>query len=229
VIRRYLWLAVVVACAHPAAAQAQAPVARSKRMALSIGTTLSGGYHVGDVTADLRRNAPGPPQAVPLLRAESTIESTAGLDARVSIDVAQWLTVEVRGAYETPRLGVTISQDMEAGGGGEAFEDLSQYGVDFSGIYHLSSMTLGTRARPYAIGGAGYLRQVHEGRLQIDEGSTIHGGAGLLLWLRGGPTRQQRPFGARAEVRIVHRIGGIDFEDKGRTFPTFSALAFVGF
>jgi hypothetical protein len=77
------------------------------------------------------------------------------------------------------------------------------------------------------MGGGGYLRQLHEGQLGVDTGSTLHAGGGVHYWMRGA-TGRRRPFGARAEARVVHRRGGIEFEGKGRTYPVLSVLGFIG-
>jgi hypothetical protein len=219
---------MVFTCTSVAAAQGAARAASPTRFAVAVGTTLAGGYRVGDVTADLRRNAVGPAQPFTQLRAESAIDRAAGVDTRVSVRLTPSLALEAAGIYARPRLRVTISADSEAMDGGAASEEVSQYSIDVSGVYLLSRLRVGARMRPYVIGGGGYLRQVPEGRLRIETGGTIHAGAGLSYWLRGGPGQRQRPLGARFEGRLFHRVGGIDFEGKGRTFPALSALAFIG-
>jgi hypothetical protein len=210
-------------------AAAQSAANAPTRLSAAFGATLFAGYQVGDVTAELRRNATGAPSPLPFLHAESNIDSAMGLDARLGIRLSRTVSLEVGGTYTSPQLAVEITQDVEAGTQASAAERLSQYTVDFSAVVLFPNLRLGTRARPYVLGGGGYLRQLHEGRLQIDTGQTLHAGGGVQYWLRGGRTQRQRPFGARVETRIVYRTGGIDFDEQARVFPTFSALAFFGF
>jgi hypothetical protein len=224
----WAWLVVLFGCAHSAAGQ-NATGSPPARVSIAAGATLFGGYAIGDVTAELRGNGAGAPPPFTLLRAESKIDRAAALDGRVSVALTPALALEVGGAYTSPQLVVSISQDAEAGDQASASEQLSQYAVEVSGIYQLARFGWGSRARPYALAGAGYLRQLHEGRLRLETGGTVHAGGGVQYWLRGGPNQRRRPVGARFEARVVYRTGGIDFEDKVRAFPSLSALVFVGF
>jgi hypothetical protein len=163
-----------------------------------------------------------------LLRAESTIEAAWSADLRIGVALTRALELEVGGSYATPQLAVTVSQDNELGEGAFASERIEQYAVDVSGIYLVPNLTVASRLRPYLIGGGGYLRQLHEGRLKVETGSTVHVGGGLRYWWRGG-RGTQRSLGARAEARYVRRTGGIDFEERARGFARVSLLAFAGF
>jgi hypothetical protein len=219
----------VVACLSVLASQASAqdvPTFRPKRLSVAIGATLTGSYPLGDLTATLRRNAIGAPPPYTLLKAESELERATGLDARVTFAATRTLAFEVGATYATPQLGVTVSEDAEAPGEFRISESVEQYTVEGSVVYHLP-VDIGRRLRSYAIGGGGYLRQLHEGRFLVETGSTLHIGGGLQYWLRGG-SDNRRPLGARADVRYVRRSGGIDFADTSRSYPAFSVLFFAG-
>jgi hypothetical protein len=69
---------------------------------------------------------------------------------------------------------------------------------------------------PFLAGGAGYLRELHDGAELIETGRIYHGGAGLKLWFGQGARR----LGVRADVGIATRDGGFDFRDGRRTLPT---------
>ena len=191
------------------------------------GVTTENSYPIGDVTADLRRNGTGTPPPVALFETQSEIGRATALEARFRIGLTRWLAVEVAGTYGVPTLTVRVTADTEVPGESLAEERISQFGVNVSGVMLLGP-PLGRRARLYAIAGGGYLRQLHESRLLVDTGRTIHAGGGVEYWLRGG-TNQQHPLGVRGEARFVHRTGGIDYEDASRSFPAMSALVFVGF
>lgn len=198
------------------------------RFTFAAGATVNGGYAIGDLTAELRRNATGTPSPFTLFRAESAIGRRAAVDARVGLALNRRLAVEVGVGYATPQLTVSIAEDPELQGAATASERLLQYTVDVSGLYQLPGVSLGSRAHPYVIGGGGYLRQLHEGRLRIETGRTVHLGAGLQYWLRGGANQRQRPLGARLEARLVRRTGGIEYEEKNRQYGAFTVLMFVG-
>jgi hypothetical protein len=226
--RAVLLAAAVLCCPTMALAQAEGPSFRPKHATVSVGGAFAGGYPIGDLTANLRRNGTGTPPPFPLLRAESRIEPVWSADLRVGVAFTRSLELEVGGSYATPQLGVTISQDSELGEAASASERIEQYTVDVSGVYLIPKLTGASRLRPYVVAGGGYLRQLHEGRLKVETGATVHVGGGLRYWVRGGRARE-RSLGARAEVRYVRRTGGIDFEEQSRGFPRISLLAFAGF
>ena len=217
---------VLVAIARPASAQ-DGPALAPLRFVLSAGVIAGGGYAVGDQTAELRRNATGNPAPLPFFRTESTFEGSQGFDARVDFALTRSWAVEVGAAYSTPRLGVTVAADSEADPGIQLAEEVSQYSVDVSGLWHLPWPSLGRRARPYVIGGGGYLRQLHEDRLVAETGGLLHVGGGVWLWFRG-EAAAARAIGLRAEARLVRRSGGIEFDDSSRSYPAFSILGFLG-
>ena len=215
-------------CPSAALAQAGDPSLRPRHVTVSGGAAFAGGYPIGDMTSNLRRNTTGTPPPYPLLRAESRIDRVWSADLRVGVALTRSLELEVGGSYATPQLGVTITQDDELGEGAFASERIEQYAVDVSGVYLIPNLSVASRLRPYVLAGGGYLRQLHEGRLQVETGSTMHVGGGLRYWLRGGRANQ-RSLGARAEVRYVRRTGGIDFEEQARSYPRVSLLGFAGF
>jgi hypothetical protein len=195
-------------------------------MTVSGGAAVAGGYPVGDVTATLRRNTTGTPPPYTLLRATSELNRAVVLEGRVSVALTGRLAIEAGGSYSAPELDVTVSEDPEASSQPSISAGVDQYVVDVSGIYQLP-VSLGRRARPYALAGAGYLRQLHEGRLLVETGHTIHVGGGVQYWWRGTNTKR-RPLGVRGEARYVRRSGGVEFSDRTRGFPTISVLAFIG-
>lgn len=221
-------IVLIVGGAHRAEAQSDGPGLRPRHLTVSAGLLVSGGYPVGDRNAEIRRNAAGTPGPFTLFRADSSFEGTNGLEARVGFALSRTLAIEVGGTYAKPELGITISQDRESTGAVRVAEQIAQYTVDVNGVFQLPRVTLGSRMRPYAIFGAGYLRQLHEDRLLVETGRVYHVGAGVRYWLRGG-SATSRALGVRADGRYVRRGGGVDFEDTSRSYPVFSVLGFAGF
>lgn len=220
-----VWAALAV---EPAAAQGGDPGFRPRHLTLSGGLLVAGGYPVGDRNAELRRNALGVPPPFTLFRADSRFERVEGVEARIAVAVTRAIAVEVGGSYATPTLAVSISADAESPDTVRVTDRVSQYTVDVGAVVLVPRVHLGSRLRPYATAGAGYLRQLHEGRLLLETGRLYHAGGGVQAWLRGGAATG-RSLGIRAEGRYVRRTGGVDFEDRSRGYPTFSVLAFAGF
>ena len=221
-------LAVVAfIAAGPLIANAQdAPAFMPGRVVLSGGAAVNGSYPVGDITVTIPRNAAPDIPPFTLLRAESTIGRAPAVEGRVAVGVTRYFAVEVGGAYATPDLGVTVSQDVEFSGSAFASERIQQYVIDVSGIYQLP-LSLGARMRPYVFAGGGYLRQLHEGRLLVDTGRSLHGGGGVQYWLR--LPSAGRGIGVRGEARLVRRTGGVDFDQRSRRVTGASALGFIAF
>jgi hypothetical protein len=227
---RLVSLAVVMLIGglRPAAAQQPKPTPRHDRVTVSAGVATTSGYGIGDRNAELRRNVIGTPASFTLFRAESDLTRGTGLEARMAVKLTRLFAVEVGGTIASPNVAVAISQDSEAGTGAQVAEKISQYTFELSGLVRLPLAKMAARAVPYVIGGAGYLRQLHEDRLLVETGRTAYGGGGVQVWLRGasGP---KRPLGVRADARYVRRMGGIDFEDRSRGYGVLSVLGFVGF
>lgn len=221
------WGAVVLVCWSAASTSAQeAPSLRAHRVVLETGVVWSGGYAIGDVTAQLRSNATGlAPPPFTLFAASSAIRSAPSVTARVGFALTPRLAIEAGGSFGMPRLGTEISRDVEAAGQALEGEQLQQYFIDGALVWHLP-MRLGARVRPFVIGGGGYLRQLHEERTLAETGQIYYGGVGARYWIRGG-SGSARSLGLRGDLRGNLRRGGIDFENKVRVFPTLAVSLFL--
>jgi hypothetical protein len=226
-VRRAAFAAAIASLWCAGVSAQEAPTYRPRQIVLSGGLVLTGRQDVGDRTITIQRNATGTPAPFTLLRAESKLASAAGVEGRVAFALTRNLAIEGGGTYATPQLRVTVSQDPELPGEAVASEQVQHFTVDVSVVYQLP-VSLGRRARPYVIGGGGYLRQLHEGRLLVDTGYSIHLGGGVHYWLRV-PRSGRRSFGLRGEARYVRRDSGLDFEDRARGLGAVSGLGVLGF
>jgi hypothetical protein len=219
---------MILAMPGVARAQAQeAPSLRVHRVTVSAGVSRSGGYDVGDATAQLRGNGLGAtPPAFTLFTADSRLSQATGPEIRVGFALTRRLVLEAAGSVSRPRIGVSIAGDGEAPSQQLPGEELRQFVFDGSVSWQLP-IRLGTRLAPFVTGGGGYLRQLHEDRTLGETGQIYHAGGGARYFLRGGHGHA-RPVGLRGEVRMNVRRRGIDFEDAMRTYPTLSLQLFVG-
>jgi len=221
-------LVCCLASAWAATLSAQsAPAFESKQLVVSAGLIAARGYAIGDQTADLRRSGSNTAPFT-LFRAESGIEGAPGFDARLAYALSRAFSVEVAGTFSSPQLAVHISQDAESAPETDITEAIGQFTLEVSGLWHLPGRSMGARARPYLIGGGGYLRQLHEERYLVETGGVAYGGGGVHYWFRA-PRRGQRALGVRGEAALVVRSRGIEFEDKRRAYPRLSALGFIAF
>ena len=216
---------LVLVLARPARAQ-EAPVLRAHRVVVEGGMVWSGGYAIGDASAQLRSNAVGAtPPLFTLFSTSSRIAPVAHASVRVGFTLTPQLLVECGASFGMPRVGVAITQDTEAGAQELEGEELQQYVFDGALVWHLP-VRLGSRLRPFIIGGAGYLRQLHEERTMVETGQIYYGGVGARYWIRGG-SGTARSLGLRTDLRANVRRAGIDFENKVRVFPTLAVHLFL--
>ncbi len=224
-----LAVAALAACA-PALAQAQSgPALRPWRPVFDLAAGWNGTSDLGRVEATTRGTSVGTATAPAfrLFSTDSELGAAPAVAVSVVLPVSRRWAVAVRGAAARPTLATRISADAEGAPTVDATEEVADYAVDVSVLYHLPRLG-GRRARPYLVAGGGYLRQLHEDNALVDTGRTWHGGAGLRWWLRGGD-QTTRAVGLTGEARWVWRSGGIAFADGARGMPAAALGLFVGF
>lgn len=205
------------------------PTLRQHQFTISAGVSWLGGYSVGANTATLRRNETGTttPASFPLFRTNASIERVPAVEARIGYALTRALAVELGGSYGRPHLSLQVTDDAESSAF-SADEAVAQYAIDASAVWQIPRIRLGPRMRPYLTSGGGYLRQLYSDRTAVETGKILHVGGGIRYWLRGGDTAR-RPVGVRAEIRVQTRSGGIELDDKLRTFPVVNFFGFFGF
>lgn len=215
------WLTFVV----PASAQTPS---MEHRFIAAGGIVWSGGYNIGDASANLRSSAPGP-QAPPLtlFKVESMFDSAFGVEGRFGFALTPTVSIEAAASWSRPHIRVSIADDMEAGDVEFDGEPTTQYAVEGSLVWKLRFTESRTRVWLYVIAGGGYLRQLHEDNALAENGQRYHLGAGVQYLLHGHDGG--RPVGLRGDLRAYLRKGGIELADKTRLYPSLSALVFVGF
>lgn len=222
--------AAVLAGALPSAAQTPAASLRPGRIVVALGGAWIGGESLGAVRAETRAAAAGTttPPPFALFTTTSRLDAAPAIDASLAVAVTRGWAVEVRGGVRRPTLTTTISDDTEAAGTFTASEEIAEYVVDASVLYHPAWGAIGSRTRGYLVAGGGYLRQLHEDRVLVETGATLHVGAGARLWLVGG-RGPGVAAGLTSDLRWVVRRDGITFRDGARSLPAWSLRAFVGF
>ncbi|HEX6162579.1 MAG TPA: hypothetical protein VFZ31_04405 [Vicinamibacterales bacterium] len=221
--------AVCFAFAASGVANAQeAPAFRAHQFTLGAGLVWSGAYDVGDATAALRGNGIGSsPPVFTLFSATSRVTPATSPELRIGYAVTPRATLEFGLAYTRPRIAVSIREDAEAPAQELPGETLEQYLIG-GGVTWQLPIRMGSRLAPFALGGAAFLRQLHEDRTLAETGQIYYAGLGARYFLRGG-RGAGGALGLRGDARLNVRRNGIDFEDQTRTYPTLSLAAFIGF
>jgi hypothetical protein len=220
----------MIACAIPLRAQAQVPQSDRplRRVEAAAGAGLLSGSALGSADANLRAN-------------ETTLSAFRlfGTDSRF----AGGPLFEVRGGYalnrrfaaegvfvdSQPELRTSLSRDIEGAPSQTVVEGIDQYFFEGSFVVMLDELRLGRRTVPFAAGGIGYLRQLHEGLTVIEEGHLYHLGGGLKHWLAVRNRGRIRAAGVRADARLYLLSHGIAFKDRPRPLGAISGSFFIGF
>jgi Outer membrane protein beta-barrel domain len=190
-----------------ATASAQGPSRGS--VEISGGGVVVGGFDLDARTAQLTSNTGTTGGTFDFFKVDGKIETSYGLLARIGVFVTPAFSVEGGLRWTRPVNAQSITGDSENAPSITAEETLSQYVFEGSALWHFNA---GGKAMPFVYGGAGYLRELHEGDALVEEGVEFHAGAGLKWWLG-------RKFGIRGEAGVSIRDGGFENDEKRRTVP----------
>ena len=212
--------------ATPALGQ-EAPALREHHVTLGAGVLWSGGYEVGDTTAELRGNGTGA-SAPPFnwFTARSRVATSTAPDFHFGVALTRSLAVDGGISYARPRIAVAIGGDAEAPSQELEGEKIEQYEIG-AGVSWQLPLSMGSKLAPFVTIGGAYLRQLHEDRALAETGQVYYGGGGVRYWLKGGHGAS-RAVGLRVDARVNLRKDGIDFENKMRTYPTLTLSMFFG-
>ena len=151
-----------------------------------------------------------------LFTAESRVGGFPGVSARVAYYLSSALSLEAMVRYARPEISVRLDDDAESAPALNATETASHYVFGGSLVLDLRRAGFaGGRAVPFVSGGAGQLRELHEGNQLVETGIEVHATAGLKYWLGSG----QRRFGLRLEAGFSGREDGFDNEEGRRLLP----------
>ena len=218
----------VAFCAAGVASAQEAPALRKHQLTVSAGVVWSGAYEIGDSAAQLRGNGIGSsPPVFTLFNATSRITAATSPEIRLGYTITRSTLLEFGLAYTRPHVAISIRDDAEVPSQELPGERLQQYVIG-GGLTWQLPIRAGDRLAPFVLGGAAFLRQLHEDRTLAETGQIYYAGVGARYFLQGG-RGAGRALGLRGDARLNVRANGIDFEDKMRSYPTFSLAAFVGF
>jgi hypothetical protein len=221
-VRLFLVLAIGIAALSPVDAMAQGPPGRVE---VGVGVGLLGGATLGRDGAELGTRA-GTDFA--LFNADSRLSRARELEVRAGLMLTRRYALEVRARLSHPELRTSISGDVEGVPGITLIERLDQYVVDASLTAALERWSVGPVV-PFVAAGAGYLRQLHEGQMLIEQGTAYHlgGGARHRMFSRGSGWLKEA--GIRGDARVYVFSGGVALRDRPRPHVAASGSFFVVF
>ena len=219
-------LAILIACctawAPEAAAQDEVLVGHIE---LSGGAGIFGGAALGTRDAELRTTTASQPFR--LFTTSSRMAMGPVFDARLGVALSPRYAVEAHLAYSRPELRTELSSDAESAPAITAVEAVDQYVIDGGLVIHLG--LLGNSIRPFVTAGAGYLRQLHEGQVVVEDGTVFYAGGGLKYGLMSRSQGLVNILGLRGDARLNVLSGGIQVDDRVRRHVAVSGGLFIVF
>ncbi len=220
-----VWGAILAAA--PAAAQSAGdrPV---RRFEATAGALWLNGASLGSGEAVLRANRV-PSGDFTLFEADPRAAAAPGVDARLGYWLTRTIALEAGLVFMQPALRTRITSDAEGADALTVEERLDQYFIDASVVVLIDAWRFGEGTVPFVSGGAGYLRQLHEGLTLVETGQVYHAGAGLRHWLQRRDAGFIRALGLRVDGRLYILADGAQLEDRPRTHGAISGAVFVTF
>jgi len=187
------------------------------------GGMFAPGFDMGSMTAELTRSTPI--DKFDLFTSDTEVSGFPGAFVRLGYYLSESFSVEGGMRYARPTLSVRLSGDAENAPDVTADETVSHYLFEGSVLWHLRDLAFASgSAIPYLSGGAGYLRELHEGNQLVETGQEYHALAGLNFWFGSGAHR----FGLRFEGGLSARQKGFDSDESLRTQPiVFGGLSYL--
>lgn len=225
--RTLLYVVAWGAIAAPATAQVYIgrDIPHAGTVEASGGFTYSGGYDLGSISAEETRNTGTGTGPFVLFTAESRAKPSAGLQGRLGVYLAPSASIEGGVQFTRPIISSRLSDDAESAADVTATEKLTRIVFNGSLVLHMTGMSFADgRGVPFLLGGAGYIRELHEKNEVVETGHEYHAGAGLNIWFGQGKHR----VGLRGDFGVSRRSGGADAADVYRTVPIAGAsLAYL--
>jgi len=221
------FLALAALLASPVAASAQGVVSPVRWVEIEVGGGLLGGAGVGAADANLRAND-RTERPYRLFSADAEFARATAWHLRASRQVAGRWTVEGGVTMSRPILRARTSNDVEAAPSVTITERVDQYFFDAGLVVALDEFRIG-RLTPFAVAGAGYLRQLHQGQTVIEHGHAFHAGGGLRYPLLTRGAGFVRTTGLRGDLRAYLLRQGVSVRDRPRPHVAISGSVFVGF
>jgi hypothetical protein len=207
----------------PRATQTRPSAGREARLEVSGSVGWTGAYDLGSVTATLTGNGVPTGSPVTFFETDTQVEGGPRIEGRLAWRLTRMFAVEGGLAVTRTHLRTDITNDAEQAPPISAKGRLTEYAIEGGVVVHLSKLAFGGgRARPFVTGGAGYLRQLHDGATLVDTGTIAFVGGGVRYALREA-TRKAfvKTIGLRGDVRVDVRTNG--FETAAGTSPRAAA------
>ena len=162
----------------------------------------------------------------PLFSTDGRLDGSAGAAGTVSVRVSRAFRLEGSVSYNPTGLSIRVTGDTEVANAPTVSAPVSQFLVE-GGV--LRDFRRPGRWSPFAVAGAGYLRQLNDGRTLIETGTSFYGGGGLYYVRASARPRRLKATGVRVEARAQFLRGGVAPDRSLRVVPAVTAAFFARF
>jgi hypothetical protein len=225
VIARRVAIMSLLVIIVPAWAAAQS-ASRLHRIEVAGGVGVLMGAALGSQNADLRTATTGQPYR--LFSSRTRMSAAPILDLRLGVPLRRRYAVEAHTAFGHPEIRSAVSSDAEHAPDLIAVERLDQYVFDGGLVVGLDRWSV-AGLHPFVTAGGGYVRQLHEGLVVIEDGRVFFAGGGVKHTIHARPRGLIRGIGARADSRLNWLSGGIHIDENVRRHVSVSGSLFVVF
>jgi hypothetical protein len=205
---------------------AQSRGAALPRVELGVGALWIGRASLGATTATETR---GTGSKSVLFESTGELGGAPAVEGRIGIRLSRLVVAEAVASYSKPPLRVAISADAEGGAALTAAETISQFTLGGRVLWYVPGKRWTPRFAPFAMGGGGYLRQLHEQGTLAETGRYYEIGGGVSALLASRRHWRAKGAGIRADVRALIRSRATVFDGGSTTSPAAGISAFVRF
>jgi hypothetical protein len=221
---RLAWIAAVAltAAGHASAAQAQT---RAGRIELAVGAGWIGAISLDRVAAN--ETAPGGASRA-LFNSDTQLDGSVGAAFTVGMRLSSLLRAEAAVAFNPSHLTTRVTADAEGVPDLAVQSRVTQY-IFGGDLLVQPSGWRRHRLAPFASVGAGYLRQLSDGRTLVQSGTAYFAGGGLYYERVPGRPRRVKATGIRLDLRALALRDGVAPDHKTRVTPAVTASVFARF
>jgi hypothetical protein len=158
----------------------------------------------------------------------STLEGSVGASGIIGVRLSRAFQVEFAFGYNPASLRTSITSDAEGIPDIVVDAPVTQLLME-GGVVVRPAAWGGGRLVPFLTSGAGYLRQLHDGRTLVETGRSYYAGGGLYYERATAGRRRVKASGIRVDVRAEMFRDGVAPDETLRVAPAVSAGLFVRF
>jgi hypothetical protein len=164
----------------------------------------------------------------PLFESATTLDGSIGATGSVGVWLARQFQLEFAVGYNPATMRTQITSDVEGIPDVAVDAPVTQFLLEGGAVVRPTGRQR-TGFAPFLTAGAGYLRQLNDGRTLVETGRSYYFGGGLYYERATSGRRRLKASGLRLDVRALILQEGVAPDDTPRVTPAVSAGFFMRF